>query len=451
LGEWVAGALPIVARELSLFAAVGLLIGGLDDLLLDLLWIGRSAWRRWIVYRRWTRCTARDLAAPEAPGRLAVFVPAWAEADVIGAMLRTALANLRHDDYRIFVGTYPNDPDTQAAVQAVADARVHLVDGLAPGPTTKAECLNRCWQALRRDERRTGVRYKAVLLHDAEDVVHPLELRVVDRLIERFDLVQLPVLPLIDPGSRWISSHYADEFAELHGRHVPLREALGAGIPAAGVGCALGRGVLARLSAENDGRPFDPTSLTEDYEIGLRLGALGARSAFVAMPAGPGEGLVAVRAFFPGTLSTAVRQKTRWITGIACAGWDRLRWDGGPIERWMRLRDRRAVLAAAVVAIAYAGMALCLLCRLLDQPIHWPAGARWLLAGTSGLLGWRLAMRGLTVARFYGWREGLRSLPRLVVANLILILAASRAIRRYRPGITPPWDKTSHHFPATQP
>jgi hypothetical protein len=36
------------------------------------------------------------------------------------------------------------------------------------------------------------------VLHDGEDVVHSAELRVLDCLIQRFDLVQLPVLPLID-------------------------------------------------------------------------------------------------------------------------------------------------------------------------------------------------------------------------------------------------------------
>lgn len=441
-------ALAVAARETSLFAAAGLVLGGLDDVLIDLIWIGRTLWRGGTVYRRHPRCTAASLAAPERPGRIAIFVAAWLESDVIGDMLRTALGRLAHDDYRIFVGTYPNDPATQAAVRAVDDSRLHLVGGVLPGPTTKAECLNRCWEALRRDEQRTGIRYKAVLLHDAEDVVHPQELRVVDRLIERFDLVQLPVLPLIDEGSRWISGHYGDEFAELHGRQVVVREALGAAIPAAGVGCALGREVLARIAEEANGAPFDASSLTEDYEIGLRMARLGARSAFVAMPAAPGEPLVAVRAFFPATLTAAVRQKTRWITGIACAGWDRLRWDRGFVECWMRLRDRRAILSALVLAAAYLALVLTGLCRLLRVPIAWPAGVPALMAVTSGLLVWRLIWRGVTVWRFYGWREGLRSLPRTVVANIILMMAARRALGAYIPGVVPAWDKTSHRFPT---
>lgn len=59
-----------------------------------------------------------------------------------------------------------------------------------------------------------GATFKAVVLHDAEDVVHSAELRLFDRLIERFDLVQLPVMPLIAPGRRGVSATYLDEFAE---------------------------------------------------------------------------------------------------------------------------------------------------------------------------------------------------------------------------------------------
>ena len=44
------------------------------------------------------------------------------------------------------------------------------------------------------------------------------------------------------------------------------------------------------------------------------------------------------------------------MTGIALAGWDRLGWSGGLAERWMRLRDRRALLAALVLAAAYVAL-----------------------------------------------------------------------------------------------
>ena len=105
---------------------------------------------------------------------------------------------------------------------------------------------------------------------------------------------------------------------------------LGAAIPLAGVGCAIERRALGRIAALQEGRPFAGTSMTEDYELGLRLGALGHKTMFVRIPAGPGEhGVVASRGHFPSTLGTAVRQKARWLGGIALSGWDRLGWSGG--------------------------------------------------------------------------------------------------------------------------
>jgi adsorption protein B len=446
--DWAVGALALATREITVFAAVGLLIGGIDDVAIDLLWLARTLRRRLTIYRRHPRMTAQTLPAPDRPGRIAIFVPAWKEEAVIGDMLRRALATLRHDDYRIYVGTYPNDPATAAAVLAVNDPRVRLVGGDLPGPTTKAECLNRLWHAMRRDERNAIEPFKAIVLHDAEDVVHPDELRLFDRLIERFDFIQIPVLPLVDAKSRWVSGSYIDEFSEAHARHMIVREALGAGIPSAGVGSAISRRALGLIAKTAGGLPFDETSLTEDYEIGLRLRYLGGSGAFVVMPERPGGLPVAVKAYFPATFKTAVRQKSRWTIGIALAGWDRLRWSGGFAESWMRLRDRRAVLAALVLAASYAAFALGLLCWLLRVDPGWPAWAAVVLWCDLALLGWRIAMRAATVTRFYGLAQGCRSIPRILTGNMIAIAAAARALLLYRPGIVPAWDKTEHHFPG---
>ena len=158
------------------------------------------------------------------------------------------------------------------------------------------------------DEAAEGVRFKAVVLHDAEDVVHSAELRLFDALIERFDLVQLPVLPLVDPGSRFVGGHYIDEFCEAHGKELVVRAAIGAGLPSAGVGCAVSRAALAAL-ADARGAPFDPDSLTEDYELGLRLRRSAARPPSSASPAGPGRPVVATREYFPATLGRRSRRR----------------------------------------------------------------------------------------------------------------------------------------------
>jgi adsorption protein B len=447
------------AHELLLFAAVGLLIGGLDDLLVDLIWIGRSIRRAGTPF---PRADIATLAPPAAPGRIAVLIGAWDEAAVIGSMLCHALATFDHDDYRIYVGTYPNDPTTIDMVERVArhDRRVRLVVGDRLGPTTKADCLNQIWHALLADEVRAGAAYKAIVLHDAEDVVHSGELKLFDTLIERFDLVQLPVLPLVDRGSRWISGHYCDEFAEAHGKQLVVREAIGAGVPSAGVGCALSRAAVGRIADAGGGDPFDADSLTEDYEIGLKLGEFGMRGIFVRLPAAGGRSLVAVRAYFPATLTTAVRQKTRWLTGIALSGWERLGWRGGIAESWMRMRDRRAVLSALILATAYAAFGLELIAMAwrftVDRPVFAAAGTAMtvLLWINLAMMAWRVAMRAAMVNQAYGWREAARSVPRMIVGNVVGMLAARRAVLQYvgiRARRPTAWDKTRHVFPATVP
>lgn len=449
-------ACAFLVREISLFAAAGFVLLGAGDVAIDLIWIGLRI-RRAFGGAPWPAALA-DLPPPARAGRLAVFVPAWDEGAVIAQMLRHALATFDHSDYRIYVGCYGNDPATAAAVAAVADDRVRLVVGTAAGPTTKADCLNTLWAAMLADEVAQGWRAKAVVLHDAEDVVHSAELRLFDALIERFDLVQLPVLPLIDGASRWIAGHYADEFAEAHGKELVVREALGAGLPSAGVGCAISRDALEELAEKGAGMPFDAASLTEDYEIGLRLKALGRRGTFVRIPGGSGAA-VATRGHFPTKLDAAVRQKSRWMMGIALAGWDRLGWSGSLAERWMRLRDRQSPLAALLLCAAYAALLLAAplaaLADSLDQPIALLTPTLAALMNVAMLLlVWRLAMRFGFVASTYGWREGLRSIPRVVVGNAIAMLAARRALGRYLSGRrsgAAAWGKTDHMFPSQLP
>lgn len=464
--------IDLVAHETMLFAAVGLFVGGIDDLLIDIVFLLRAIW-----YRRTPLPSLSNLPAPTTPGPLAVFVPAWDEVDVIGAMLSAAVARFDHDDYRIYVGLYPNDRATidAAALVAAGEPRIRLVIGQHDGPTTKADCLNTLWHALSLNDVREGRRTKAVVLHDAEDVVHAMELRVFDTLIERHAVVQLPVLPLVKRGSRLVSGHYADEFAEAHMKQLVVRTALGAGMPLAGTGCALSIDILETVARARGGDPFDAASLTEDYELGLRIAELGGKGLFARID--DGDGIVAVRAFFPATLDAAVRQKARWMTGIALAGWDRTGW-ARPLafaDHWMRMRDRRAPLGLLVLATAYVALLAWGLAMVLHSQVTpaWAPGGEagggvpgdgsvrtgragfgdplvWLLLANTALLGWRLGMRMLFTGRCYGLREALWSLPRFVVGNYIALIAAPRALIRYVAmlrGAAPIWDKTRHEFP----
>ncbi len=448
--EAIIPAIGAVAHEAVLFAAIGFLIGGIDDLAVD--WVYFST-----RLRAWQRPDPQRAPLRDG-GRMAVFVPAWDEAAVIGAMLRTALGRYDYADYRIYVGVYPNDLATIAAVGAVAvtDDRIRMVVNPRPGGTTKADCLNALWRALLRDEAVEGAA-RAIVLHDAEDLVHPDELGLMAAWLSDHQAVQIPVLPLPDRRSPLIAGHYLDEFAEAHGKVLPVREALGAALPFAGVGCAIDRVLLGQIAEARGGVPFDESSLTEDYELGLTVAAMGGRTKLVRTRDSRGA-LVAVRAYFPASLGAAVRQKARWMTGIALAGWDRTGWAaGGSIgEHWMRMRDRRATLAIPILAIAY----LALVAWGISLGIYLAAGTvppapegalRPLLAANFALLGWRIAMRMLFTAHAFGPVEALLSIPRLFVANLVALLAARRAMAIYLPtlrGKPAVWDKTPHHFPG---
>ncbi|WP_308515290.1 glycosyl transferase family protein [Sphingomonas flavescens] len=453
----IADILPRLAAELALFAGVGFLVFALNDLAVDLIFFARRLWRAIGVYSRHQRAYASYFVFNKDPGLLAVFVPAWDEAPVIAPMLKAMLKRIDYDNYRIFVGYYRNDPATAAAIASVVDKRVEAVEVAANGPTTKADCLNHLYDALQSYELAHDCEAKAVVLHDAEDVVHRYELRIFDGLIDRAAVVQLPVLPLPDPQSRWISGHYCDEFAEAHIKELVVREAVGAAIPLAGVGCAIERRALCRLAALQDGKPFARGSMTEDYELGLKLGALGLKTMFVRIPAEPGErGVVSSRGHFPATLGEAVRQKARWLGGIALTGWDRLGWSGGLGERWMRMRDRRGPLAAVLLLAAY--LAALLWSQLwLAEALGAPVQARMnptltlLLTVNAWLLAWRVLMRFWFTKSAYGWVEGFFSIPRLFVGNVIAMLAAARALSIHLRGGAKRWDKTRHIFPAELP
>src|SRR6478735_10022589 len=412
--EWLA----LVEHELLLFSAVFFLIGALDEFVVDLVWIwlrlsGRAQCRR--IDRREAR--ERPLAGPAA-----VFIPAWHEDQVIGFTVAHALSAWPQAELRLYVGCYRNDPATAEA--AVREA----------------------------DERREGHEFRLVALHDAEDMVDPAALGLFDRAIDEADFVQLPVLPEAQRGSRFVGSHYCDEFVEQHARVMVVRAALSAGLPAAGVGCAFDRTMLGVIARRMGGAgPFSIESLTEDYELGLRIKAFGGRSLFLRARGEDGQ-LVATRACFPPRFDAAVRQKSRWIHGIALQGWDRLGWNGGFGESWMRLRDRRGPLSALVLFVGYTVFALAAV-LFAAGALGFVAHSRlegWLVAllwANLAAFVWRAAVRFVFTAREYGWAEGLWAVARIPVSNLIAIAAGKRALLAYVRtllGEQPRWEKTFH-------
>ena len=144
-------------KYLALALAVIILVSGLDDLFIDVVYWLRRVWRALTVYGRHKRFDPQTLhQLDEKP--LAIMVPAWQEHGVIGKMAELAATTLDYENYHIFVGTYPNDAQTQREVEQV-QARfpnVHKVVCVRPGPTSKADCLNNVLDAIFQFEKRAG-------------------------------------------------------------------------------------------------------------------------------------------------------------------------------------------------------------------------------------------------------------------------------------------------------
>lgn len=436
------------------------LLSGLDDLAVDL-----AAW--WLRLKPTTLGSADLMQLPLRPQRpIAIVIAAWDEAGVIRAMLQGNLPRIRYANHRFFVGVYPNDPDTMAEVQAVAarDGRVRMVVNPRPGPTSKGQILNHVVRAVLADRDDHGAPFAAIQIQDAEDIIHPLAPALMNRALEHQDFIQIPVFALDPSPNRLVASTYADEFAESHTKDLLVRCRLGAGLPSAGVGTCCSRR-LAETVMACYGELFNPDSLTEDYELGLRAGSLGFRARFACVISpgtiGGTAEFIATRAYFPDRLSRSVRQKTRWITGISLQGWAHLGWFGGAANRWFLWRDRKAPYTNLANLLGYVWLTW-LPWSMPEATGDEGLGGTGRLATNlvfAGLLGAnlllminRLAWRMRCVHRVYRrWLLTLSAPLRVPVANLINALAACRALW----GTTcaalfrtrQPWVKTSHRLP----
>ena len=467
-----------VLKSIAIVIAVVIFISGLDDLFIDLFYWGRRTWRALTVYSRHEQMNHKALlGVDEKP--LAIMVPAWQEHGVIGKMAQLAATTLDYENYHIFIGTYPNDPQTHADVEQVRAhfPNVHSVVCARPGPTSKADCLNNVLDAIFQFEQRSGIEFAGFILHDSEDVLSKLELRLFNFLVDRKDLIQLPVYPLERPLREFTGGHYLDEFAELHAKDIVVREALVGQVPSAGVGTCFSRRAISALLEDGDGIAFDVQSLTEDYDIGFRLKQKGMKCIFarysITDPAltlkqewRPGMSrefsqVICVREHFPRDWQHAIRQKSRWIVGIVFQGTSNLGWSRKGALNYFLWRDRRGLFAYLLSFLVNLLLLVLLAMWLVTviAPESWRfmsiLSDSWLLTTLLWLNGLmlfnRLFQRAWFVTRFYGIGEGLLSAPRMMWSNFVNFFANLRALRQVMEmgdSRRVAWDKTTHEFPA---
>lgn len=471
--------LLFTAKIMMVVVGLSFLISGLDDLFIDICYMCRSIYRRIFVTPKCTPLTEEQLCSKEEQW-IAIMIPAWDESAVIRPMLENTLRALDYKNYRIFVGTYPNDTDTHREVELVRENNPNVQRIVTPhdGPTNKADCLNWIHAGIRLYEKQHGLRFEIFVMQDCEDVIHPLCYRIFNYLIPRKDMVQLPVQSLETKWYQLTGGHYLDEFAQSHYKDMVVREAISGCIPAAGVGCAFSRRAFDTVAGKNNNQIFSVDSLTEDYDFGFRLHEYGLKSVFVRytvlrsitkksfLTGKPKivkkREMACISEFFPSKFQFSVRQKSRWVLGITLQGWANLGWRGSLATRYMLFRDRKAILTNLINLLGYMLVLLVFSLWFIQwaypDAYHYPSllernSLLWdVLYINAFLLFVRVFMRAYCVYQLYDLKQALLSMPRMIWGNIINFLATSRAISQYvhylRTGKLIKWDKTNHQYPS---
>ena len=457
----------LLAQFLFVLAVSIFALSSIDDLLLDAVYFA-GRWRR-------NRHGAPAHDAPLLPETLlakpeqylAIMLPAWQESGILLASVTNILKTLNYSKVHIFIGTYPNDPETQVEADKLASrfSQVHKVVTRLPGPTCKADCLNAIIARIEQFASEQQIDFKAFILQDAEDVVHPMSLKLFNYYLPEYDLIQIPVLSLPRKWHDFTGGHYMDEFAEVHTKEVKARQYLADVVPGAGVGTAYSQRVI--RYAATKGEIFNTASLTEDYEFSFRLRKAGFKQIFARLviprpddQAQPTE-IIATRELFPNRFWASVRQKTRWIIGISLQGWQSLGWEGSWRIRYLYWRDRKTIFFSHAIV---AGFTATLIFSLFyGYQASFPEGYRMapLLAEDSPfwfvvyfnltVLIYRLLQRCWWTRLCYGWGAVAGVVPRYAWGAVINYLATVRATKIYLAHLLTKkpigWDKTAHDFP----
>lgn len=462
----------------GVLVAIVILLSSLDDFFIDAYYWLRQTYRFIYVQRKHKPLDLdKLLEGEELP--IAIMVPAWREDAVIAQMIENTVATLEYSNFKIFCGSYPNDPATGNVIDAMARRYKHVVHVRVPhaGPTCKADCLNWIIQAIFLHEEQHGMKFGGIAMHDSEDVIHPLELKLFNFLLPKKDFIQLPVLSLERPWWQFVAGTYLDDFAEWHSKDLVVRESLLGEVPSAGVGTCFSRRAIMALCADTDNQPYNTDSLTEDYDFSFRLAALGMSQVFVRVPISytsrrksisgketvvEVESVIAIREYFPDSFVASYRQRARWIYGIAFQGWLEMGWRGSWRTMYMLLRDRKGAVTSLITILAYL--------LLLNYVVATQAAKYFDIQLFSDLIGshdWmqqvivmnvallmnRVAQRFYFVSNMYGPVQGMMAVPRMIVNNMINFMAAMRAWRMLGLHVfrnkSIAWDKTDHVYPST--
>lgn len=441
--------------------AIWVLLNGVDDCVLD-----AACAYQWLCARLSKDAEAAFPDASELAGvperRMAIFVASWHEHSVLQRMVERNMGSQEYSNFDFFLGVYPNDTRTIAAAKEAKRLfpdKVHIATCPHEGPTSKADCLNWIYQRMLLFEEENGARFEMVLTHDAEDLVHPEALRWINYYAQWHDMVQIPVLALPTPWHALTHGVYCDEFAEFQFKDMPARQFLGGFIPSNGVGTGFSRASLDRLAAAHENRVFEPSCLTEDYENGYRLHRLGCAQKFMPIHRHNGS-VVATREYFPQKFRLAVKQRTRWVTGIALQSWEFHGVSDTLAQAYWFWRDRKSIIGNLVtpftnVLFLYGTITWAWSLERhtswgLAQAAHNPFLIHAMFLSMA-LQAFHVSVRAWCSGRIYGWKFACAVPLRVIWGNWINFFATASALYRYsnakvrRQPLR--WLKTTHSYP----
>jgi adsorption protein B len=426
----------------------------IEDFILDMI-----VWLKGLFPKNLTTEMWQEMQSlPEKP--IAIIVANWHEAQVIERMILGNLKGIHYKNYHFFIGVYPNDLETLKAAKRVEDIfphQVHVIVNPEEGPTSKGQMLNEIVRNIFRWELILKIQFEIFLMQDSEDILHPRSLKLINSECERSDFLQTPVFSFKRGIFEWIGATYVDEFSEMHTKDLLIREFLKAPVPSAGVGTAIRRSLMLKLIQNNHRNFLREDSLTEDYVLGMTSAQNGFDTGFCSYyfvnSAGKRE-MIATREYFPSSLATAIRQKTRWVLGIVFQGSVMIPWVGPLSHKYYLFRDRRGPI---VNLISFLSLLLTFYFLMSNYITHRNPGfmnSGWFFYGsiiaTYGLVS-RLLHRIKAVVLVNGWQEVWQIPLRWPIGIFINVAASLRAFNQYQKyvftGEPLRWAKTSHVLP----
>ncbi|HCR67403.1 MAG TPA: glycosyl transferase family 2 [Oceanicaulis sp.] len=429
-GHALSPPIPLVLGPLAFLLVCVVLLKGF--VLLALFWIAASG----VIVMSALRLAAALTPARHAPRMrlsnhelptISVIIALYDEAEVLPGLI-AALSRLDYPRRKldIILALEAHDTATRATARALAARQALCVVVLPPlGPMTKPRALNMALQAARGE---------LIAVYDAEDSPHPQQLRHAAEAFAAnpgLGVVQAP-LGWYNREDNWLTAQFALEYATQFHALLPLLSRLGWPLPLGGTSNVFRRSALLQCGA------WDPFNVTEDADLGFRLGRQGWRAGLIE----------------PGTLEEAPLTPRAWTN-------QRSRWLKGHFVTWLvHMRDPRGLIDSLGWGGVFS-LSFTVLANMLSALIHAPTvlamalgaillglvpgwGALWtfgaLLMGVAYGSAMVCAITGARRAGFHPTLSSVISMPAYWLLQAPAALKALRELHR-QPYL---WDKTQH-------